>query len=158
VEDRQTRLARYLTRSAASYDHACFQMWLWYPCPDGTWEILFGDRGGDYHLYLWEGEGIRAMAKAWGVDPYDLGSGIGLDAIPTGYIDFTERMGRESLILVVPDPMPPGWDTIRLKKLLRCGDQIRQTHASTRRAADQAILKQMIEILKELQLQRPVNY
>jgi hypothetical protein len=54
--------------------------------------------------------------------------------------------------------MPPGWDTIRLKKLLRCGDQIRQTHASTRRAADQAILKQMIEILKELQLQRPVNY
>lgn len=160
-EPRQIRLARKLisessdSRTAAGYDNPCFQMFLWYPLPSGHWDILFSQSAAEYHLYLWESKGIHLMAEAWGINASDLGSGIGIDSIPTGYIDFEERNNREFMVLIVPEQLPPGWSTSRLKLELRCGSSINVIRPTSRRNADPQKVYQLISILQELQRERP---
>ena len=145
-------------RTAAHYEHPCFQMFLWYPTKEGTWELLFGrDKSPELHIELWEREGVKVMARNWGVDSHDLPPGIGDDVIPTGYVDFIEWRGRELMALVVPDPMPPGWDEYRLKRELRCGSDIKRVNPSERRAIDFVKFDALIEALHELQRDRPLQ-
>jgi hypothetical protein len=155
--ERAKRFRDFMRRNAAFFDHYCFQLFLWYPLPDGTWKLKFG-RGNpeDYHLDVWERETIPEMAEAWGIQARDISPGLGDNAIPTGYVDVTEdRHGRESFVLVIPEELPPGWTLSRLKDELRC--DVTKINRVERRSAKPDAVANLIDTLEELQMYRSVN-
>jgi hypothetical protein len=155
--ERAKRFRDFLRRNAAHHDNYCFQLFLWFPLPDGTWELKFG-RGNpeDYHLDVWERETIPLVAKAWGIQAQDISPGLGDNAIPTGYVDFVEERGREFFVLIVPEELPPGWDLSRLKGELKCGSDIKRVQRVERRNAQPDAVANLISVLEELQMYRSV--
>jgi hypothetical protein len=156
--EREERFNDFMRRNAAHFEHYCFQLFLWYPLPDGTWRLKFG-RGlpSDYHLDVWEVEAVPEMAKEWGIRPEDIAPGLGDHAIPTGYVDFMEERGREYFVLIIPEQLPPGWTLAQLKAQLNCGDDINRVKRVERRNADPDAVANLIDTLEELQMYRSVE-
>lgn len=157
-DDRTERIRRVMRRNAAHYDNPCFELFLWYPLPDGQWEILFGSgRPEEWHYHLWETRGIEALAKAWGIEAKDLWTGAGDNAIPTGYVDFKEENFRDVPFLILPEELPPDWTVDRIKDKLRCGHRIKEVMRVPRRSADPDAYQKLLGILKDLQVYRSVE-
>jgi len=144
-------------RKAAHHDNPCFEMFLWYPLPNGEWDILFGTGDpAEWHYHLWEDRGLKYLAEAWGLERKDLWAGAGDGAIPTGYVDFETVGVRDVPVLILPDPMPEGWSSGKVKQQLECGQEIKKTVYVERRAAKPEAVKKLIGILKDLQVYRSV--
>ena len=154
-DERMERLRRVIRRNAAHYDNPCFESFLWFPLPNGEWKMLKGS--GDpkeWHYHLWEGHGLNLLAEAWNIDPADLWSGAGDNAIPTGYVDFKEERFRDVPFLILPDPLPYGWDEDKVKDELRCGHRITDVRYIDRRAGTPEGINRLMGILKDLQTYR----
>jgi hypothetical protein len=122
-ESRQTRIAQYLVRQAMRGEHTCFEMFLWYFRPDGSWALVVGSEN-EYHADLWRKEGRSRMAHDWEIDISSIPTNFDPSWVPSGYVDFIEERGREFMVLVVPSVYPDGWDESKTKKTLLCSDKI----------------------------------
>lgn len=133
---RHDRLARVLIqREAAGYGDPCFQLFLWYPLPDGNWGIVI-DSDQEYHATLWKRRGRWELAKAWGLSINDVPIALEPGFIPTGYVDFEDVRGREVMSLIIPSILPEPWTVSKLKEELRCGFKIRTVKPTATRNVD----------------------
>jgi hypothetical protein len=171
--DRAERIIQAFRRHAAYFDDPCFVLFLWYPTPDGQWQILFGSGDPkDMHYFLWIEKGIKFLAKAWGVDPADLWTDVGEDAIPTGYVDFKpDRSGKDMPVLILPEPLPDGWDVGRIRRTIRAFleeknlprdvmciyDEFREVVPVKRRSAKPEAIQRLTGLLKDLRVYRSVG-
>lgn len=159
--ERSERLRRIM-RKASYFDDPCFQLFIWYPVPDGKWEIMFGSEHPDeIHYHVWESRGLDAVAKAWGVDRKMLWPGIGDNVIPTGYVDFKEHPkfpGRDVPFLIIPETLPSGWDLDKVKDNLKCGQRINEVVTSKRRNFDPDAYQKFLNTIRDIRLYRTMDF
>ena len=144
--DRVARLAERL-RTGAHYDDECFQQFIFFPLPNGQWEMLAGT-AKQYHAELWRQKGRAKMAKAWKVEdttiPWALDEGL----IATGYVDFKNVGIREVPYLVLPDPLPPGWTEGMVKRQLNCGSKIHIIEWDANRSPNPEMVSRYVDMIK----------
>jgi hypothetical protein len=173
-DDREARIRAVFRRLGAYYDDACFCLFLWVPMPPDAseWQILFGSGDPkDMHYFLWMDKGLKLLAEAWGVDKADLWAEVGEDAIPTGYVDFETVRGEDVPFLILPDPLPNGWNVSRVKTTIReylhqknlprdvmcIYDEFKKVVSVKRRGAKPEAIQRLIGTLGDLKVYRSVE-